>query len=458
MSTVAGTLLLPQDAGFEQAVFARVFNARRPTDRMPSAVLVAENEQDVVAGVRYAADKGLSVAVRSGGHSWAVWSVQNDTLLIDLGKLTAPEYDESTGIVSAGPAIEGGNELDAFLAERGRFFAGGHCPSVGIGGFLLQGGQGWCERGWGWAAESIVAIDVVTADGELVRADASQNSDLYWAARGAGPSFPGIVTRFHLATRPRVKSVVHSVQVYDIADFAEVMAWMYEVEPTISPDVEIVCVSLCPPSENGEPRKRVYVVTGLALSESEEAAREALSPLQTCPIIDRAFENEVYESSLAQQRESQIQMNPENWRYVADNVWVDGPTEEIIDALTPVFTTSPEPDAFTIWFGNGLMRELPDMAFSLQAPAYIATYLAYEDSANDARNRAWLNDAMVAAQPVTVGQYLGDSDMTNRQLRFMADANFAKLHDIIAKRDPEGRFVRYLAKDSSTVNRNHWEV
>ena len=107
MSTVAGTLLLPQDAGFEQAVFARVFNARRPTDRMPSAVLVAENEQDVVAGVRYAADKGLSVAVRSGGHSWAVWSVQNDTLLIDLGKLTAPEYDESTGIVSAGPAIEG---------------------------------------------------------------------------------------------------------------------------------------------------------------------------------------------------------------------------------------------------------------------------------------------------------------------------------------------------------------
>ena len=98
------------------------------------------------------------------------------------------------------------------------------------------------------------------------------------------------------------------------------------------------------------------------------------------------------------------------------------------------------------------------MAFSPQAPAYIATYLAYEDSANDARNRAWLNDAMVAAQPVTVGQYLGDSDMTNRQLRFMADANFAKLQDIIAKRDPDGRFVRYLAKDPSTVNRNHWEV
>ena len=75
MSGFSGKLYGPGDAGFEEAVFARVFNARRPTDRMPSAVLVAENEQDVAAGVRYAADNGLSVAVRSGGHSWAVWSV-----------------------------------------------------------------------------------------------------------------------------------------------------------------------------------------------------------------------------------------------------------------------------------------------------------------------------------------------------------------------------------------------
>ena len=95
--------------------------------------------------------------------------------------------------------------------------------------------------------------------------------------------------------------------VYDIADFQEVMKWMYEVEPTISPDVEIVCVSLCPPSVNGEPRQRVYVVTGVALSDSVEAAKEALAPLQTCPIIERAFENKVYESSLAEQREDQDQ-------------------------------------------------------------------------------------------------------------------------------------------------------
>ena len=76
-------------------------------------------------------------------------------------------YDDDTGIVTAGPAVRGGLDLDPFLAARGRFFAGGHCPTVGLGGFLLQGGMGWNCRGWGWAAESIDAIEVVTADGEV---------------------------------------------------------------------------------------------------------------------------------------------------------------------------------------------------------------------------------------------------------------------------------------------------
>jgi FAD/FMN-containing dehydrogenase len=185
----AGRIIYPNDADFEEARVGRVFNGRRP-DRQPAAVLFAENDADVAAGVRLATQNGWPVSVRSGGHSWAAWSVRDDALLIDLGLLRDVSYDEATGVVSARPAVMGGDELDPFLEKRGRFFNGGHCPSVGIGGFLLQGGQGWLARGWGWAAESIIAIDVVTASGELVRADATTNSDLYWAARGSGPGYP----------------------------------------------------------------------------------------------------------------------------------------------------------------------------------------------------------------------------------------------------------------------------
>jgi FAD/FMN-containing dehydrogenase len=211
------------DAGFEEARVGRIFN-RRLTDRQPAAVVRPTTEAEVVEAVRLAREHGWQVAVRSGGHSWAQWSVRSDALVIDLGGLHELQYDEATGIVRASPSTQGGADLAPYLAERGRFFAGGHCPTVGIGGFLLQGGQGWNARGWGWAAEYVEAVDVVTASGELVRADAEQHTDLYWAARGAGPGFPGVVTRFHLRTLPLPRHVAHTVQCFHLEDFAEVEA------------------------------------------------------------------------------------------------------------------------------------------------------------------------------------------------------------------------------------------
>ncbi|GAA4724494.1 hypothetical protein GCM10023350_03560 [Nocardioides endophyticus] len=82
----------------------------------------------------------------------------------------------------------------------------------GVGGFRLQGGQGWNARGWGWAAEYVVAVDVVTAEGQLVRYSVTENSDLYWASRDSGPGSPGVVTRFHLQTRPLPRHFAHTVQ------------------------------------------------------------------------------------------------------------------------------------------------------------------------------------------------------------------------------------------------------
>jgi FAD/FMN-containing dehydrogenase len=80
--------------------------------------------------------------VRSGGHSWAAWSVRDDAILIDLGNFKGIEFDENALIVKATPSTTG-RMLNDFLGERGYLFAGGHCPDVGLGGFLLQGGMGW---------------------------------------------------------------------------------------------------------------------------------------------------------------------------------------------------------------------------------------------------------------------------------------------------------------------------
>lgn len=451
----AGRLVLPDDSDFEDAVLGRVFNGRRPA-RRPDAVLLAETEDDILEGVRLAGERGWTVAVRSGGHAWAAWSVRDGGLLIDLAAHREISFDESTGIVSATPSIKGGEELTPYLEERGRFFNGGHCPTVGIGGFLLQGGQGWNQRGWGWAAESVVAVDVVTADGELVRCDASRNSDLWWAARGAGPSFPGVVTRFHLATRPLYGALAHTAQVFHADEFTEVMTWLYGAAPRIPANVEIVVIGKRVPDENGE---RGFIVTGLAFGDSLAHVQDSLAVFRENPALDRALEvKDAAPSTMAEHRSEQLRQNPEHAQYLTDNIWVEGETAEIVERIRPLFTELPTEKAFTIWMSNTPTRPLPDMAFSLQTGAYVASYCVYDDPAEEEPNRAWLAAAMADAQPVTAGQYLGDSDFTNRQLRFMADENFAELRRIIARRDPHGRFARYLAADPETLNRNHWEL
>jgi FAD/FMN-containing dehydrogenase len=448
-----GRLHLPGEDGYEQARIGRVFNARRP-GRRPAAVLEAVCEQDVVEGVRLAAERGWQVAVRSGGHSWAAWSVRDEALLIDLGGLHELSYDPETEIVTATPSVKGGDELNPYLGRFGRFFNGGHCPSVGIGGFLLQGGQGWNARGWGWAAENITAIDVVTADGELVRADADTNSDLFWAARGAGPGFFGVVTRFHLRTRPLPKHLAHTVHAYPLDLFDEVMTWLHGIHHTVSDLVEIVAVTQTPPGE----REAVLLVTGVSMTDTPEQAAQALAPLHANPYADRALLRvEAQPTTLAEQLHNQRTANPEGHRYLVDNAWLTGTAQDVVPAMRKAFTDHPTPQTFTIWFSMAPLRELPDMAFSMQSEIYSATYVVYGDESKDAEYRAWLDEAMADLQPVTAGQYLGDSDFTNRQLRFMGDEQWARLRAIRAERDPKGLFAGYLTADEPPTNTNHWE-
>ena len=138
---------------FPAAAWGPVFNHRRATERVPRAVVQARTAAHVRQAVELAARENCRVSVRSGGHSWAGWSVRDDAVLIDLGGMPSGkrwsgpadeniQYDPATEIVSCPPSSTGAI-LNGYLASHGRFFAGGHCPDVGLGGFLLQGGMGW---------------------------------------------------------------------------------------------------------------------------------------------------------------------------------------------------------------------------------------------------------------------------------------------------------------------------
>jgi FAD/FMN-containing dehydrogenase len=429
-------------AGYEEARVGRVFNARRP-ERYPAAVLQAASEDDVVAGVRLARDEGWRVAVRSGGHSWAAWSVRDDALLIDLGDMKDMTFDPATGIATATPAVRGGEELDPFLEEHGRMFPGGHCPGVGIGGFLLQGGQGWNSRRWGWACESVVAVDVVTADGELVRADAQQNADLYWAARGAGPGFPGVVTRFHLRTHERPRAMVHDTWTFALDDLEVLLEWLHDVLPTLDVIVEPVVAATSLPV----PGRLVLLLHTTAMCDSQAQADAVLAPITPPPALAaRALGHERGPTTIAQENVAQAAQNPEGHRYAVDCAWTDASAEELVPALRALWSGLPTEQSFSIWYGWAPTRPLPDMAFSVQANVYVATYVISTDPADDERHRDWVHGQtarVAAAGGRGRGVYLGDTDFTRREDRFLSEANRARLEAIRAARDPDGRICSY---------------
>ena len=441
-----GLFLRGQD-GYEQARVGRVFNRRRP-DRFPEAVLIAGSAEGVAEGVRLANDRGWPVAVRSGGHSWAAWSMRDGGLLIDLQNLTTMAYDETTGIAVAGPAVRGGHELAPFLSERGRAFPGGHCPTVGIGGFLLQGGQGWNSRAAGWACESVAAVDVVTADGSLVRADATRNSDLYWAARGAGPGFPGVVTAFHLRTYPAYRHLWHDTWVFSLDDGEALLAWMHELLPKLDRRVEPVIAATRLPV----PGSTVLLVHTTVLAGSPAEAGELLSAFDNGPLAGRALDHVRGETSLAEEGRAQEEQSPEGYRYAVDCAWTDASADTLAGPLLRLWRELDTTHSFSIWYGWAPNRPLPDMAFSVEGNVYIATYAIYENPADDEKYREWVH-RRTAELPGT-GVYLGDTDFTRRQDRFLTDANFARLREVRATWDPEGRFASYLTADPAGLNRH----
>jgi FAD/FMN-containing dehydrogenase len=452
---LAGQLVRRGEPGYEEARVGRVFNARRP-ERYPAAVLVAADEHDVAAGVALAAERGWRVSVRSGGHSWAAWSLHDDALLVDLGALDRVSYDEATGIAATGPAVTGALGLAPFLAARGRAFPVGHCASVGIGGYLLQGGQGWNGRRWGWACESVEAVDVVTAHGELVRADAVQNTDLYWAARGAGPGFPGVVTRFHLRTYPQPSAMWHDTRTYRLDDAAPVLKWLHERLPALDTAVEpVLAATRLPdvPLDPGvaHPGGTVLLLHATCMADSDEEARRLLGELgePSVPALGRVLAP----TSVAEECLAQTAQNPDGYRYAVDCAWTDAPAATLAPLLGDIWRDLDTEHSFSIWYGWAPTRERPDMAFSVEGNVYVATYLIHRDAADDEtyRERVHRQTAAVAAAG-GAGVYLGDTDFTRRQDRFLSDAHFARLQGIRADRDPDGRFAGYLTHDEQGLN------
>jgi FAD/FMN-containing dehydrogenase len=228
-AALRGELIRPDDAGYDEA--RAVYNAM--IDKRPAAVARCRDAADVMTAVGFARAHDLEVAVRSGGHHAAGFSVWDDALVIDLSPMrsTTVDPEQRTVRVDAG-CIWG--DVDHATVAFGMATPSGFIASTGVAGLALGGGIGYLSRRFGLTVDNLLSADVVLADGSFVTASATSHPDLFWALRGGGGNF-GIVTSFTFRCHEigEAGSVIGGPVFYDFADTAEVMRWYRTLLPSL---------------------------------------------------------------------------------------------------------------------------------------------------------------------------------------------------------------------------------
>jgi FAD/FMN-containing dehydrogenase len=435
-----GTALRQGGAGYEEARRAAVWNARTPP-RYPDLVVRAESEEDLVRALRLARAEEMKVAVRSGGHSWAGNHLRDGGMLLDVSRLDEVSVDAEAMTATVGPGCRG-NELLEGLARQDLFFPAGHCPGVALGGYLLQGGFGWNGRVHGPACMSVEAIDVVTAAGDLVRADERNHPDLFWAARGAGPGFFGAVARFHLRLYPKPRHVANAVYLYPLDCLEEVFGWLHEIGPRVARTVELMAIV-----HRDHEGELEIAVTGPTLVDSPEQAAEALALLETCPVRERAkLAVPNVEVELADLYAAVHESYPDAHRYAVDNIWTHASAEELLPGLRRIAETLPAAPSHMLWMNWGPSPPRPEMAYSVEDDTYLALYAVWDDPADDESNVAWATERMREMEGLSSGIQLADENLGRRPARFAADENMRRLDEVRAAYDPDGLFHPWMGR------------
>lgn len=207
-----GEIFEPNETGYDQA--RGVWNGM--IDRRPAIIARCRNADDVQAAVKLAAAKDLPISIRGGGHNVGGHAVGDDGVMIDLSLMRGVEVDAERRIA----LVDGGalwRDVDAATQAHGLATPGGLISDTGVAGLTLSGGIGWLRARHGLAIDNLVAADVVTADGLLLRASSDENPDLLWALKGGGGNF-GVVVRFEFALHPFGPDVMFAAPIYALED------------------------------------------------------------------------------------------------------------------------------------------------------------------------------------------------------------------------------------------------
>jgi FAD/FMN-containing dehydrogenase len=440
-SQLSGSVLAPADDGFDAA--CEVWNGR--FERRPALIARCRTPDDVAAALRVARDHGLDVSVKGGGHAYAGNTVGEGSLLVDLSGLDSVEVDVEGRVARVGGGAVW-RQVDEATQPHGLATVGGTVSSVGVGGFTLGGGQGWLSRLHGLAVDNLLAAEVVTASGRIVRASPDENPDLLWALRGGSGNF-GVVTTFELALHPVGPEVYAGQIFYPLSEAGPMLRRFRDHVPNLPDELGVFAFFLrVPPVEPFPEALHGQVVLDFVVAWMGDVAdgEAAVAPFRSwgTPVLEFVGP----QPYLALQQAFDAGMTPKGNRWYSRAHYFDGLSDEAIDAFIEGLDPLPG-DFTTVYFGaegGAAGRVDPDAtAFPHRtAPFSLHVFPGWTDASDDAAVMQWaraLGDRM--APYANGGVYvnlLGD-DEAQRVPRAW-DENYARLTELKAKWDPENVF------------------
>jgi FAD/FMN-containing dehydrogenase len=404
--TFTGDILIPDSAGYDDA--RRVWNAR--FDRRPAVVVRPRGVADVQAAVRFGREQGLEIAVRGGGHSALGHSTSDGGLVIDLGQMDAVEVDPGRRRATVGGGALLGT-LDIAAQEHGLVCPVGVVGHTGVAGLTLGGGVGRLQRRFGLTIDSLRAVELVTADGQLVRASAEDEPELFWGLRGAGANF-GVATSLELELHPFGGTLHRGVHIHPAADIQELWPifrdWAARAPDTLA---AIFTVALAEPATSypDTVAGRPMVVISYNHSGAGEDVERDIAPLLAGPApASKTATNEAY---LTAQRSSDLSMA---WgsRTAITGGFVADCSPAVLDGFVAHVEQVPGDASVSVTAMGGAIGRVPDdaMAFTGRDHAFdVSPDSAWSDPTLDEANLDWVRRAIAIVNPdLLPGRYINE--------------------------------------------------
>ncbi|HEY7702601.1 MAG TPA: FAD-binding oxidoreductase [Candidatus Limnocylindrales bacterium] len=433
---ITGTVIRPEDDAYETA--REVHNAT--IDRRPMLIVQAVSAADVARTVLFARETGLELAVRGGAHSLAGYGTSEGGIVLDLGQMKGLHIDPVRRLAWAQAGLRAG-EYTAAAARHGLATPFGDTGSVGLGGLTLGGGIGWLVRKYGLTIDALVSVEIVTADGRIVIASASENPDLFWAVRGGGGNF-GVVTRFQFRLYP-VSDILGGALFLPptrevLRGLEAVAAAAPEALTTISTLMPAPPAPFIPETVHG----KLTLVVMFVYDGDPESGQAALEPFRALatPLAEMVMPMPyvgIYELLKdAEQRGSASHRS----------LFLETLDDEAIDIILERMAAPSSPAAMTqIRILGGQMARVSSDATAFahrDAKVMVVLITPFEDVAETPLHAAWTQSYYEALRPRSTGVYSNflEAEGEVRVREAYPDATYRRLAEVKRRYDPSNTF------------------